>query len=102
VADALRNSNPAMINRALPGPVDYPQIAELAQRALARVQQFFATLNEQLADHDFIAADQFSVADITAVVTVDFARVIRLKPGDDLPHVLRWRAAMAGRPSMAV
>jgi glutathione S-transferase len=102
VADALRNSNPAMINRALPGPVDYPQIAELAQRGLARVQQFFATLNEQLADRDFIAADQFSVADITAVVTVDFARVIRLKPGDDLPHVLRWRAAMAGRPSMAV
>jgi glutathione S-transferase len=36
------------------------------------------------------------------VVTVDFARVIRLKPGDDLPHVLRWRAAMAERPSMAV
>jgi glutathione S-transferase len=102
VADALRNSNPAMINRALPGPVDYPQIAELAQRGLARVQQFFATLNKQLADRDFIAADQFSVADITAVVTVDFARVIRLKPGDDLPHVLRWRAAMAGRPSMAV
>jgi glutathione S-transferase len=102
VADALRNSNPAMVNRALPGPVDYPQIAELAQRGLARVQQFFATLNAQLAGRDFIAADQFSVADITAVVTVDFARVIRLKPGDDLPHVLRWRAAMAERPSMAV
>ena len=41
VADAFRNGNPAMTNRALPGPVDYPQIAELAQRGLARVQHFF-------------------------------------------------------------
>ena len=101
VADALRNSNPAMVNRALPGPVDYPQIPELAQRGLARVQQFFVTLDEQLAGRDFIAADQFSIADITAVVTVDFARVVRLKPDDSLPHLLRWRAAMAQRPSMA-
>ncbi len=102
VADAFRNSSPAMINRALPGPIDYPQIAELAQRGLARVQQFFVTLDAQLAGRDFIAANQFSVADITAVVAVDFARVVRLKPGEDLPHLLRWRAAMEERPAMAV
>ncbi|WP_151633141.1 glutathione S-transferase family protein [Noviherbaspirillum aerium] len=101
VADALRNSSPAMVNRALPGPTDYPQIPELYQRGLARAQQFFVTLNERLAGRDFIAADQFSIADITAVVTFDFARVIRLKPGEDLPHLLRWRAAMGERPSMA-
>lgn len=102
VADALRNSNPAMVNRALPGPVDYPQIPALAERGLARAKQFFATLNAHLAGRDFIAADQFSVADITAVVTVDFARVVRLKPDESLPHLLRWRAAMAQRPSMAL
>ena len=81
VADALRNSSPAMVNRALPGPVDYPQIPELGQRGLARVQQFFVTLNEHLGGRNFIAASQFSVADITAVVALYFARVIRLKPG---------------------
>ncbi len=101
VADGFRNSSPAMLNRSLPGPVDYPQIAELGQRGLTRVQQFFVTLNEQLAGRDFIAAGQFSVADITAVVALDFARVIRLKPGDDLPHLLRWRAAMGQRGAMA-
>ena len=101
VADAFRNSSPAMVNRALPGPVDYPQIPELGQRGLARVQRFFVTLNEQLAGRDFIAASQFSVADITAVVALDFARVIRLKPGEDLQHLLRWRAAMGERPAMA-
>lgn len=101
IADAFRNSSPAMVNRALPGPASYPQIPELYQRGLARARQFFVTLNERLAGRDFIAADQFSVADITAVVTFDFARVIRLKPGEDLPHLLRWRSAMGERPAMA-
>ena len=100
IAEALRNSAPAMANRALSGPVDYPQIPELAQRGLSRVRQFFVTLNEQLADHDFIAADRFSVADITAVVAVDFARVVKVKPGEQHPHLQRWRLAMAQRPSM--
>ncbi len=102
IAEALRNSAPAMANRALPGPVDYPQIPELAQRGLARVQQFFVTLNDRLAGRDFIAADRFSIADITAVVAVDFARVVKVKPGEQHPHLQRWRAAMAQRPSMSL
>ena len=102
IAEALRNSAPALVNRALPGPVDYAQIPELAQRGLARVQEFFVTLNERLAGRDFIAADRFSIADITAVVAVDFARVVKLKPGEAHPHLQRWRLAMAQRPSMAL
>ena len=102
VAEALRNSAPAMANRALPGQADYPQIPELAQRGLARVQHFFVMLDERLAGRDFIATDSFSVADITAVVAVDFARVVRIKPGEQHPHLQRWRAAMAQRPSMSV
>ena len=100
IAEALRNSAPAMVNRALPGPVDYPQIPELAQRGLGRVQQFFATLNERLAGREFIAADRFSIADITAVVAIDFARVVKLRPGEQHPHLLRWRAGMGQRPAM--
>jgi glutathione S-transferase len=91
-----------MATRALAGPVDYAQIPELAQRGLARVQQFFATLNDLLEEREFIAGDRFSVADITAVVAVDFARVVKLKPGEQHPHLQRWRLAMAQRPSMAL
>jgi glutathione S-transferase len=101
IAEALRNSAPAMANRALPGPVDYPQIPELGQRGLARVQQFFVTLNDRLAERDFVAAGRFSIADITAVVAVDFARVVKVKPGEQHPHLQRWRSAMALRPSMS-
>jgi glutathione S-transferase len=102
IAEALRNGSPAMANRALPGPRDYPQIPQLAQRGLQRVQDFFATLEERLAGREYLATERFSVADITAVVAVDFARVVKVKAGEQHPNLLRWRAAMAQRPAMAV
>jgi len=102
IAESMRNSAPAMANRALPGPVNYAQIPELAQRGIARLQQFFVDLNDRLAGRDFIAADRFSIADITAVVAVDFARVVKVRPGEQHPQLQRWRAAMAGRPSMSL
>ena len=102
IAEALRNSAPAMANRALPGAVNYPQIPALAERGLARVDQFFDALNARLAGRGFVATERLSVADITAVVAVDFARIVKRKPGEQHPHLLRWRAAMAERPSMAL
>lgn len=102
IAEALRNSSPGMVNRALPGPVDYAQIPQLAERGLARLRQFLVDLNERLQDQDFIAAQQFSIADITAVVAVDFARIVKVKPDERHLHLLRWRAAMAQRPSMVL
>jgi len=102
IAETLRNSSPAMANRALPGPVDYAQIPELAQRGLARIQLFFNTLNDRLAEREFIATGRFSVADITAVVAVDFARVAKVRLGEAHPHLRRWRLAMGMRPSMAI
>jgi glutathione S-transferase len=102
IAEALRNGSPAMANRALPGPNDYAQIPELAQRGLARVQNFFVMLDAHLASSEFVAGDAFSIADITAVVVVDFARVVKVKPSEQHPNLQRWRAAMAQRPAMAL
>jgi glutathione S-transferase len=102
VAEAFRNTSPAMAGRALPGPVNHAQIPALGERGLLRVQQFFELLDERLRGREFIAAEGFSIVDITAVVVVDFARVVKLKPGEAQPELLRWRAAMAQRPAMAV
>ncbi len=100
IAEAFRNSSPAMANRALPGPIDYAQIPQLAERGLARIGHFLDVLNERLADRTFIAAQQFSIVDITAVVVVDFARIVKVKPDARHAHLLRWRAAMDERASM--
>jgi glutathione S-transferase len=102
IAEAMRNSAPALAERALAGPVNYAQIPALAERGQARARQFFATLNERLAGRDFLAADRFSVADITAVVAVDFARVIKIRVDEQVPELQRWRAGMALRPSMTL
>ena len=102
VAEALRNSSPAMVDRALPGPVNYPQIPQLAERGLARLQHFLVDVDRQLADREFIAAGKFSIADITAVVVIDFARAVKVRPGEQHPNLLRWRAAMSQRPAMAL
>ncbi len=102
VAEALRNGSPAMVNRALPGLIDYAQIPELALRGVARAKAFFNALNHRLEGREFVAADRFSIADITAVVAVDFARVVKVKPGDEHQHLRRWREALGQRPSMVL
>lgn len=102
VAEALRNGSPAMARRALPGPRDYEQIPALAERGRLRVAHFLELLEERLQGRETIAGGGFSVADITAVVAVDFARIVRIKPGEQHPNLIRWRAAMAARPSMAL
>ena len=102
VAEALRNGSPAMAHRALPGPRDYEQIPALAERGRLRVAHFLELLEERLQGRETVAGDGFSLADITAVVTVDFARIVRIKPGEQHPNLLRWRQAMAARPSLAL
>ena len=102
IAEAMRNRSPALAERALPGPVNYAQIPALAERGLARLQRFLVDLDARLAGRDFVAADRFSIADITAVVAIDFARIVKVQPGDAHANVKRWRAAMALRPAMSL
>ena len=102
IAEAMRNTAPAMANRALAGPANYAQIPELGRRGLERLHRFLIVLNERLDGREYIAGDRFSVADITAVVAVDFARVVRVKPGEQHPHLLRWRAKIGERPATAL
>ena len=102
VAEALRNSAPAMADRALTGPVNFAQIPALAERGVLRAQQFIDMLDAHLAGRDFIVGDRLSLADISAAVVVDFARVVKVKPGEQHAHLLRWRAALAQRPAFSL
>ena len=81
---------------------DYHANRPCPQRGLARVQQFFVALNDRLAEREFVATDRFSVADITTVVAVDFARVVKVKPNEAHPHLVRWRTAMGQRAAVGL
>lgn len=102
IGEALRNGSPAMAGRALPGPDNYEQIAALAERGLQRTRRFLETLERRLQGREFVVGEALSIADILAVVSVDFARIVRIKPSQEHPHILRWRAAMGLRPSMSL
>lgn len=101
MADAFRNAVKGLKGRAVTGPEPYEQIPELAERGRQRVAQFFRRLDEQLADRAFVAGDNFSMADISAMVLVDFARWIKLDLPDDAAHLARWYGEVSARPSAA-
>jgi glutathione S-transferase len=99
VAEAFRNTVKGLKDRALPGPDAYAQIPELAERGRNRYFSFARKINEQLADNDYLAGDAYSVADITALVTVDFAQRLKLSVPDDVQHLDRWHKSVSSRPS---
>lgn len=99
IAEAMRNTAPAMKDRALPGPVGYAQIPELGARGMARLIDFLTRFDAHLADRDYVAKSGFSIADITAGVATDFARVLKLDASENRPNVTAWRARLAERAS---
>lgn len=99
VMEAVRNAVPGLKGRAIAGPHDYEQIPALAERSRVRVANFFADLDARLSEVPFVAGDRFSVADITALVTVDFAaKAIDFPLPSNLTAVKRWYDTIAKRP----
>jgi glutathione S-transferase len=97
--EAFRNSTPGLKERALPGPESYEQIPALAERGRARILHFFEWLNERLAENEFVCGPRFTVADISGMVTVDFAGWAKLKPPEHMTHLHRWHRSVSARPS---
>jgi glutathione S-transferase len=99
VMDAFRNSTPGLKDRALSGSRNYPQIPELAERSRLRIADFFRRLDDRLGGNEFLAGLSFSIADITAMVSIDFAAWMKIVPPAERAHLHRWLAAVRSRPS---
>ncbi len=102
IAEALRNTHPAFENRAIPGPDHYAQIPALAERGQARTLRFFDLLEERLKDSPYLATDHFTLADISAFVFLDFARVIKMRVPEANAATLAWQEKIRARPSAQV
>ena len=100
VTEAYRNSSPYFANRAVSGPNPYAQIPELAERGLQRIGDFFTDMNSHFADNQFVMGNYFSVADITAYITVDFAQWVKMPIPDNCTHLQRWFEQVGSRPSI--
>ncbi|MFG1416582.1 glutathione S-transferase [Xanthobacter sp. V0B-10] len=90
----LRHLNPAM------AAMEVPQVPEWGEANRPRVQAFLEFLDTELAERAYVAGERFTVADITAIVAIDFMRAIRAEVPESLTHIRRWRDIVSQRPSM--
>jgi glutathione S-transferase len=93
VANAFRHSHPHMAQ------MERPQIAELASSSKLKAAEVMSRIDRELGDRPFIAGDRFSVADITGLVALDFAKTARIAIPEELGQLRRWREALSARPS---
>ena len=102
VMETVRNKIPGLKGRAIAGAHDYEQIPALVERGRQRIADFYADLEARLGEALFVAGDRFSAADITAVVTVDFAtKALELAIPNSNSATRRWYDSIAARSSFA-
>ncbi len=98
--EAVRNSVPLFADRGLAGvPGGVPQIPALVSRGKNAMLRFLRILDPHLADNEFLAGKQFSVADITGHIAISFAGRAEITIPDDCPNVARWYGTVGARPS---
>lgn len=102
VMEGVRNRAPSLKGRAIAGPHDYEQIPGLVERSRQRIGNFLGDFDLRLAEVPFVAGDNFSAADITTLVTVDFAaRSFDTPIPRNALALKRWYDNVAARPSMS-
>jgi glutathione S-transferase len=58
-------------------------------------------LNDELEGRDFLTGSYFSMADIVALTTIDFATFIGVETPAELSHLRAWHERVSARPSAA-
>jgi glutathione S-transferase len=90
IAGMLRNRGDGFRDRALPGPVDVPQIPELIERGKLLLAQTVPSLDAHLAQSTWMAGDNFTLADIDMLVSVDFMAWVKQSIPEECTHLKAW------------
>jgi glutathione S-transferase len=93
VAQCFRHTHPAMAQ------LETPQVKDWGEANRPRAVEMLEWMDEELSGRRFIAGDSYSIADITALVAVDFMKVARIERPARLKNVERWYSDVSGRPS---
>ena len=99
LAEILRNRAKGMQDRALTGPINLAQIPQLVDRGRTRAEAFFDRLDDQLENGAYVTGEQFSMADITAYVMVEFAGWSKISIRESQENLQRWYNTVSKRPS---
>jgi glutathione S-transferase len=94
VSHAFRHLHPAM------AALEVPQVAAWGEANKPRALEFLQFLDGELKERPYVAGARFSVADITAVVAVDFMKPAKIVVPDGLAHLSRWHREVSARPAV--
>jgi glutathione S-transferase len=92
---AFRHAHPRMAE------LEAPQVKPWAEANVPKIETMLDLLDAELSGRPFMAGDAFSVADITALCTIDFMRVVRVALKESHANLKRWHAEVSARPSAA-
>lgn len=99
-ADVVRNALPMFEDRGVPGlPSGVPQIPALVDRGRAGMGRFFDRIDARLGESRFLAGDDFTIADITAFITIEFVKRAEIEVPERCTNVRRWVEDVSARPS---
>jgi glutathione S-transferase len=93
VAATFRHLHPAM------AALEIPQVPAWGEANKPKAHEMLQILDEQLAGNPYVAGDVYSIADITAIVAMDFMKPARVQRPEGLANVERWYKEVATRPS---
>ena len=78
-----------------------PQVPAWGEANKPRVLEFLRFLDGELKERPYVAGKEFTVADITTLVSVDFMKVSKLTVPEELANLRRWHTEVSARPSAA-
>jgi glutathione S-transferase len=93
VAQAFRHLHPAMAQ------LEVPQVKDWGEANKPRALETLAIMDKELASRPYVAGSEYSVADITALVAIDFMKVARIRRPEAFQNLDRWYKEVSSRPS---
>ena len=93
VAAAFRHTHPAMADW------EVPQIEAWGTENRNKAVAFLEFFDRHLAENEFAAGADYSVADISGMIGIDFMKPARIALPDQFANVKRWHRVVSARPS---
>jgi len=97
IANFIRHTHPGL------AVLEQPQFSDFGASEGQKMKGVARWLDHRLAAHPYVAGDRFTIADITAFCAIEFARLVKYRPGaDGLSNLQAWRDRVAERPSAKI
>lgn len=79
--------------------LENPQLFEWGNVNEARAKRALGMVDIMLGRHEYVAGDNFSIADITLYCAINFARVMKFRAWDEFENIANWRNKILERPA---